>query len=57
MSKSDFAERIMAFMRHRTQHFNPQKYFRMRDKVISSAGGGTTVQVVPSLQDKTCRCL
>ena len=40
MSKSDFAERIMAFMRHRTQHFNPQKYFRMRDKVISSAGGG-----------------
>lgn len=55
MSKSDFAERIMAFMRHRTQHFNPQKYFRMRDKVISSAGGGTTVQVVFALQNKTYR--
>ena len=40
MSKSDIAERIMIFMRHRTQHFNPRKYFKMRNKVIS-AGGGT----------------
>lgn len=40
MLKSDFSERIMVFMRHKIQHFNPQKYFRMRDKVISSAGGG-----------------
>ena len=39
MLKSDFSERIMVFMRHKIQHFNPQKYFRMRDKVISSAGG------------------
>ncbi len=39
MLKSDLAERIMIFMRHRTQHFNPQKYFKMRNKVIFAGRG------------------
>ena len=41
MSKSDLAQKIITFMRHRTQHFNPQKYFKMRNKVISAGGGYT----------------
>lgn len=34
-----FVDFVMDFMRHRTQHFNPEKYFKMRNKVISSGGG------------------
>lgn len=46
-----FVDFVMDFMRHRTQHFNPEKYFKMRNKVISS-GGGYTLQAFSALQNK-----
>ena len=45
---------LLARFRANTQHFNPEKYFKMRNKVISS-GGGYTLQAFSALQNKAQR--
>ena len=34
-----FADYVIRSFRHKMQHFNPEQYFKMRNKVILSGGG------------------